>query len=198
MGVRRFLTVALFVSGIALVTGQDLPSVDPETAKLQIEQFENENRDLRAKIAKLAESNETLNVDIERWTRWINGIEAVRERLDEQVEQLRDALQNVGSRSVLERAQNALDRFATLDSLLESKRDELSTRIDEAQETLSTNRSTISLYRTRVEQNQENIELLNAAIAQSQDSEQLINGYLESLDSIMQEARDLLESPDTE
>ncbi len=195
---RRFLAITLFVMIIPVVTGQDLPSVDPDTARLQIEQFENENRELRSRIQNLSDQNETISSNVETWTSWINGIETVEERLDEQVAELRNSLQNVGSKSVVERAQTALERYATLASLLESKREELANRITEAQNTLVTNKETISLYQTRIEQNQENIELLNAAIAQSKDSEQLINSQLDALDALMQNARNLLQLPDSE
>ena len=123
-------------------------------------------------------------------------IDRVSRMLDERADSLLDVLSQIGSRSIVERAETALARYSQVKKLLADKYSELQGRIADAQRLIASNRSTISIYQSRIEQNSCNIELLKAAIASSVDSESLIQNYLEGLDSLLDDATKLLEEQD--
>lgn len=177
---------------------QNLPSVDVETANLQIEQFEQENQSLESQLELLAESVLRLETEIETWTAWVRGIEKVAEALSEQADQLLEVLSEIGSRSIVVRAETVLARYDRISQMLMEKQRELSERIAKAETIVASNRESIALYEQRIEQNERNIGLLKAAIAKSQSSESLIETYLEGLDRILDEAAELLEQPASE
>ena len=59
---------------LSVVHGQELPSVDIETATTQIEQFQRENQQLTMKIAILFEANQILDTDAKKWQDWADSI----------------------------------------------------------------------------------------------------------------------------
>ncbi len=190
-------SIVLFLA--ATLAAQTLPSVDVDTANMQIEQFENENRSLEERIQLLTASVDGLEADVETWTRWANGIERVSKLLDERAERLLDVLGEIGSRSIVDRAESVLERYSRMKLLLEAKHEDLRNRIEDAQGLLADNRATIAEYESRIEQNKKNIELLKAAIANSVSSESLMKNYLEGLETLLDDALDLLsESRDEE
>jgi len=182
-----------------LVTGwlgaQSLPSVDIDTANMQIEQFEYENGLLEERIELMRSSIDRLESDIETWKQWSNGIERVLRMLDDRAGQLLDVLAEIGSRSIVARAESVLDRYTEIRQLLDEKTDELAGRVDDAERIIRSNRATVGVYESRIEQNSRNIELLKAAIASSVDSESSIESDLEALDSLLDDAAELLMEP---
>jgi chromosome segregation ATPase len=192
---RVFILLLLGLVVAASAAAQSPPSVDIETANMQIEQFGQENRSLVSRIELLEASVERLGSDIETWTGWASGIEKVAALLDRKADELVDALTEIGSRSIVERAQAALERYERIAALLEAKHDELTKRIAESGDLITRHRDNIALYLDRIEQNRTNIALLEAAIAKSRSSESLIETYIEGLDSTLDEASELLEAP---
>ena len=184
------------VAALALIAttlpGQSLPSVDIETALLQIEQFENENNSLLQRNAILEESIERLESEIEQWAKWSIAIEKVDKSLEDQAGRLLDVLEEIGSRVIVERAKTVLEQYDRIKLLMEAKLEELSARTTEANSRLTRNREAVSVFALRIDQNLTNIELFKAAITKSESSESLIKTYLEGLDTILKDAADLL------
>jgi len=188
-------TLFLFLTAMA-VAGQNLPSVDVETANLQIEQFEHENQTIRDQAALLRTSIVTLEEEIAVWTIWVAAVEGVSALLSDQADTLIEILAGIGSRSIVERVQSALSQYDRVSLLLESKQDELTNRIAVANDLVASNRRTLEVYAQREEQNSQNIVLLRAAIENSTTSETLIEGYLDGLTTTLERAIQLLTGPD--
>ena len=194
----RFTIGVLLIVSSSLIPAQNLPSVDIETANLQIEQFENENRSLMSRAELLDESIIRLAGEIELWTGWVSSIERSSELLSEQADLLKEVVSGVGSSSIVERIGRALARYDEVSLLLEAKNEELIGRVAETESLILSNRSTLAEYERRIEQNSKNIVLLQTAIANSESSEARIEEYLENLDTTLERALELLSEPATE
>ena len=186
----------LFLTAMA-VGGQNLPSVDVETANLQIEQFEQENQSIRDQAALLRESIVNLEEEITVWTSWVAAVARVSDLLSDQADTLIEILAGIGSRSIVERVQGALGQYERVSLLLESKQEELTNRIAGANDLVASNRRTLEVYDQRQEQNSQNIVLLRAAIENSTASESLIEGYLDGINTTLERAIQLLTDPDS-
>lgn len=186
----------LFLTAMA-VGGQNLPSVDVETANLQIEQFEQENQSIRDQATLLRESIVNLEEEITVWTSWVAAVARVSDLLSDQADTLIEILAGIGSRSIVERVQSALGQYERVSLLLESKQEELTNRIAGANDLVASNRRTLEVYDQREEQNSQNIVLLRAAIENSTTSESLIEGYLDGITTTLERAIQLLTDPDS-
>ena len=195
---RQLIIVAMIISTSSMIRAQNLPSVDVETANLQIEQFENENRSLENRTKLLEESIIRLEGEIELWTGWVSSIERSLELLNEQADLLKEVVSGVGSSSIVERIAQALARHDRVTLLLEAKHLELTERLKETESLIVSNRTTLAEYERRIEQNSKNIILLRSAISNSESSEARIEEYLENLDATLERALDLLVEPATE
>ena len=195
---RQLIIVAMIISTSSMIWTQNLPSVDVETANLQIEQFENENRSLENRTKLLEESIIRLEGEIELWTGWVSSIERSLELLNEQADLLKEVVSGVGSSSIVERIAQALARHDRVTLLLEAKHLELTERLEETESLIVSNRTTLAEYERRIEQNSKNIILLRSAISNSESSEARIEEYLENLDATLERALDLLVEPATE
>ena len=195
---RQLIIVAMIISTSSMIRAQNLPSVDVETANLQIEQFENENRSLENRTKLLEESIIRLEGEIELWTGWVSSIERSLELLNEQADLLKEVVSGVGSSSIVERIAQALARHDRVTLLLEAKHLELTERLEETESLIVSNRTTLAEYERRIEQNSKNIILLRSAISNSESSEARIEEYLENLDATLERALDLLVEPATE
>lgn len=193
---KSLVTTILLIICSQLLLAQNLPSVDVEAANMQIQQFENENRSLETSVTLLEDSIVRLEEEIGVWSQWKTGIEQVFDLLGQQAEQLVEVLSQIGSRSIVERAQSALLRYDRIAKLLSNKSEELAGRIATAVSLVTGHTNTVALYRIRLEQNQRNISLLKEAIAKSASAESLIETYLNQLDTILEDASRLLSAPE--
>ena len=70
MKAKCVICIFILFTILSSVFGQELPSVDIETATTQIEQFQSENEQLAKKIAILIEANQILESDAKKWNGW--------------------------------------------------------------------------------------------------------------------------------
>ena len=192
---RRSVSGTFFLFLAATIYPQSLPSVDVEAANMQITQFEIENESLEQRILLLEQSIDTLEDDIKTWSRWWSGIAQVSALLTEEVDSLIEVLAQIGSRTIVERAQSVLRRYDRIVELLDNKQSELSGRIADGEALLAGNRETLVLFEKRLEQNRKNIALLRAAISKSESAESRIEENLNRLDTILDNAANLLKPP---
>jgi chromosome segregation ATPase len=194
---RRKLTVWLIVVHFLAamsIQAQVLPSVDIDTAQTQIDQFLRENELLQERIELLVTTNSELGENAILWQSWIAGIGTVSERLVDRASQLIDILNELASKSVMERAQTVLDRYYDLKAILDEKELELAERQQAAEASIERNTTVGADLKKKIESNLENVELLKAAIERSAGSEETVNAYIESLEEAIEDAEGALRS----
>ena len=184
--------VLVHVLAVMSIQAQVLPSVDIDTAQTQIDQFLRENELLQERIELLVTTNSDLSENVVLWQTWIAGIETVSERLVDRANQLIDILAELASKSVMERAQTALDRYYDLKAILDAKGAELIERQHAAEASIARNTTVGAELKKKIESNLENIELLKAAIERSAGSEETVNAYIESLEDAIEAAEGAL------
>ena len=180
---------------IGYLPGQVLPSVDIATAQTHIDQFTRENELLAERIALLLTTNQELTDDIVLWGTWKSGIEIVTERLVSRATELIDLLDEMASKSIVERAQSVLDRYYTLKAILDAKHQELVERSGAAKVSIEKNTTVVAELRQKISNNLENIELLRAAVERSKGSEETVNLYIENLEKAIEDAEKALILP---
>ena len=187
--------VILLLTAIALLSAQELPSVDVDTAQTQIDQFMLENRLLQERINNLTQTNEELTLGLEQWEIWLAGIETVTLPLVADADQLVEILAELASKTVIERAQEVLNRYYRLKSLLDAKHLELSELNIAAQTSIERNTQAVEDLKAKIQSNLENIELLKAAVERSQESESVVKSYIDNLEKAIEDAEGILRSP---
>lgn len=190
----RIFIVLLIGPGF-LVSAQQLPSVDVDTAQTQIDQFTLENRLLQERIDNLTLTNEELTVGLEQWGTWISSIETVSQRLVGHADQLIEILAELASKTVIERAQEVLNRFYRLEAVLDDKHLELSERSLAANSSIERNTQAVEDLKVKIQSNLENIELLKAAVERSQGSESVVKSYIDNLEKAIEDAEGVLQFP---
>ena len=191
----RKLTVWIIVVyslTVLSLRAQSLPSVDIDTAQTQIDQFLRENELHQERIELLIATNIELNENLILWESWLAGVGTVSERLVERASHLIDILDELASKSVMERAQSVLDRYHNLKSILDAKELELTDRQEAAVTSIERNTAVVTDLRDTIEINLENLELLKAAIERSAGSEEIVKAYIESLEEAIEAAEDAL------
>lgn len=178
--------------------GQQLPSVDIDTAMAQIKQFQEENIETQTRMEILSSSNEQIAEDIELWASWRRAVANVSELLESRASELQDILAELASKTVMLRAQSAFDTYSRISALLAAKEQDLTSRIAEGEQTIRRNESAIETYRTRIQRNNANIELLQSAIQKSLNSEDRIKNYLDAFEEAIKKAQEVLESPNAD
>ncbi|MBT3271702.1 MAG: hypothetical protein HN368_01000, partial [Spirochaetales bacterium] len=148
MKISKTLFFVLLVTAPIAVYAQMLPSVDISTAKTQIDQFARENELLDDRIELLLETNVKLASDIEIWSTWLSGIATVTEKLVDRAAELIDLLNELASKSILERAQTVLDRYYTLKSILDEKHLELTNRTEAGKVSIEKNIEVVAELKT--------------------------------------------------
>ena len=187
--------VMLFLAAPSLLSAQELPSVDVDTAQTQIDQFTLENRLLQERINNLTQTNEELTLSLDQWEIWLAGIETVTLRLVADADQLLEILAELASKTVIERAQEVLNRYYRLKSLLDAKHLELSERNIAAHTSIERNTQAVEDLKEKIQSNLENIELLKAAVERSQGSESIVKSYIDNLEKAIEDAEGILQFP---
>jgi len=187
----RFAAV-LFLVYAAQAPAQVLPSVDIDTARTQIDQFLQENELILDRIESLVTTNEELTADMELRETWLSGVNDVAGRIVEEADRLTDILSELASKALTTRAQQALERYRNIKTILDKKIRELSERIEAAKASIERNTTVVEELREKIQSNLDNVELLKAAIERSAGSEEIINGYIENLEKALDEAQDLI------
>ena len=187
--------VMLFLAALSLLSAQELPSVDVDTAQTQIDQFMLENRLLQERINNLTQTNEELTLSLEQWEIWLAGIETVTLRLVADADQLLEIIAELASKTVIERAQEVLNRYYRLKSLLDAKHLELSERNIAAHTSIERNTQAVEDLKEKIQSNLENIELLKAAVERSQGSESIVKSYIDNLEKAIEDAEGILQFP---
>jgi len=191
-GKKAGLAALLFFSLSFQALGQVLPSVDVDTARTQINQFLSENDLIGRQIAELESTNGELSADIETWNTWLSGIQDVTGRIVERANQLMDIVSELASKSVVGRAQTALERYYRIKAVLDDKHEELTGRIAAAEASIERNDAVVLELKEKIQSNLDNVELLKAAIERSAGSEETINAYIESLEKALDDAQKII------
>lgn len=179
---------------LSSVFGQELPSVDIETATTQIEQFQSENEQLAKKIAILIEANQILESDAKKWNGWAEAIQTIIIRIKDRAQELIDILSEIAVKAIMEKAQEVLDRYSRIRALLESKAESLQARVEDANASIQRNLSTIEELSIKIARNERNVELLIAAIRKSKSRDDELNYYIDNLEDALKAAEELLET----
>ncbi len=191
----RKLTVWIIVVyslTVLSLRAQSLPSVDIDTAQTKLDQFLRENALPQERLELLIATNIELHENFILGESWLAGVGTVSERLVERASHLIDILDELASKSVMERAQSVLDRYHNLKSILDAKELELTDRQEAAVTSIERNTAVVTDLRDTIEINLENLELLKAAIERSAGSEEIVKAYIESLEEAIEAAEDAL------
>ena len=189
---RVTLSVALLLSTV-VVLAQELPSVDTDTARTQIEQFQLENEQLADEIAATRDLIESTRGNLARWKEWIEAIEKVSTKLAQSANKLLEVESQIANKSVLQSAQDVLDRYGRLKLLLETKAKDLNESIADGEKTVTEGAEAIESLTNRIARNASNIELLTAAMAKSRTSEGALGTLIDDLRAVLDEAQGLLD-----
>lgn len=179
----------------AALSAQVLPSVDIDTAQTQIDQFLQENEILNRRIGLLLATNDELSENLTIWETWLSGIEVVTERLVDRAGELIDILNELASKSLMERAYSVLDRYYRIKATLDEKHRDLTERHEAAAVSIERNTAVVAELKRKIESNLENIELLKAAVERSAGSEETVNTYIENLEAALEDAENALKLP---
>ena len=196
MKTKSIIFIFLLLTVLSSVPGQELPSVDIETATTQIEQFQGENEQLAMKMAILIEANQILESDANKWEGWVAAIQTINSRINDRAQELIDILSEIAVKAIMEKAQEVLDRYSRIRALLESKAENLQARIEDANASIQRNVSTVEELRKKIARNERNVELLYAAIQKSKSRDEELNYYIDNLEEALKAAEELLETAD--
>lgn len=194
MKAKCVICIFILFTILSSVFGQELPSVDIETATTQIEQFQSENEQLAKKIAILIEANQILESDAKKWNGWAEAIQTIIIRIKDRAQELIDILSEIAVKAIMEKAQEVLDRYSRIRALLESKAESLQARVEDANASIQRNLSTIEELSIKIARNERNVELLIAAIRKSKSRDDELNYYIDNLEDALKAAEELLET----
>ena len=184
------LTIAMYVSA----NNGDIPFVDVAKARADIEALIAENEGLSAKAAALLSENGNLETSNEGWQQKLFFLIPLLEKVKMKNGDLYATISRIIDPDMKQRGVDALEKNRALKNQLEDKQSDLEGLLASAEETLKRNTSLVNTYEQKVLRNKDSITLLEAAIAKTETQNALVMDYIESVESFIEEAQDLLDT----
>lgn len=185
-----FLLLFLALVGISILFSQEqkIQYVDIKKAQEQIEQLQSENDSMAGQNGELEAQNTELESSIEQLQTETNEIGIILARIRQKGTELHEIYNDIVDQEQKQRAQEAIQRNRDLRNQLEDKKEEQLKQLQDSREQVEENRQRIDINNRKTERNINTINFLNAAIESTKAQTARLNAYIDTVNSINNEA----------